>query len=347
MIKKKNNTFDSVIGTSDVMVRAKTLARKGAKTNVPILLSGDSGVGKEIFARAIHMESDRSEKPFVVVNCGALPGNLVESILFGHVKGAFTDAIEDHAGKFMEANGGTIFLDEIGELPLEIQVKLLRVLQENEVDPVGGEKVHKIDVRIISATNKNLEELVANGKFREDLFYRVNVFPVEIPLLNKRQGDIQTLVSHFVQKVCDREGRMIKSLTTNAIMLLNSYHWPGNVRQLENAVMRAVILSDGDMITDRDFPQILEDIKRLAKENKRKNRRADDLIRELDIPKEFHHVSIYDEKANVYELDYIETIMIRYAFIRYKGKMTEIARRLGIGRSTLYRKAAEIGLLDE
>ncbi|WP_438993114.1 sigma-54 interaction domain-containing protein [Pseudemcibacter sp.] len=329
------------------MVRAKTLARKGAKTNVPILLSGDSGVGKEIFARATHMESDRSEKPFVVVNCGALPENLVESILFGHVKGAFTDAIEDHAGKFTEANEGTIFLEEIGELPLDIQVKLLRVLQENEVDPVGGEKVHKIDVRIISATNKNLQELVANGQFREDLFYRVNVFPVEIPLLNKRQGDIQTLVSHFVQKVCDREGRMIKSLTTNATMLLNSYHWPGNVRQLENAVMRAVILSDGDMITDKDFPQILEDIKRLAKENKRKNRRADDLIRELDIPKEFHYVTIYDEKANVRRLDHIENIMIRYAFVRYKGKMTEIARRQGMGRSTLYRKAAEIGLLDE
>lgn len=329
------------------MVRAKTLARKGAKTNVPILLSGDSGVGKEIFARAIHMESDRSEKPFVVVNCGALPENLVESILFGHVKGAFTDAIEDHAGKFTEVNEGTIFLDEIGELTLDIQVKLLRVLQENEVDPVGGEKVHKIDVRIISATNKNLQELVANGQFREDLFYRVNVFPVEIPLLNKRQGDIQTLVSHFVQKVCDREGCMIKSFTTNATMLLNSYHWPGNVRQLENAVMRAVILSDGDMITDKDFPQILEDIKRLAKENKRKNRRADDLIRELDIPKEFHYVTIYDEKANVRRLDHIENIMIRYAFVRYKGKMTEIARRLGMGRSTLYRKAAEIGLLDE
>ncbi|MDC1090130.1 sigma-54 dependent transcriptional regulator [Emcibacteraceae bacterium] len=335
MIKKKNNTFDSVIGTSDVMVRAKTLARKGAKTNVPILLSGDSGVGKEIFARAIHIESDRSEKPFVVVNCGALPENLVESILFGHVKGAFTDAIEDHAGKFTEANEGTIFLDEIGELPLDIQVKLLRVLQENEVDPVGGEKVHKIDVRIISATNKNLQELVANGQFREDLFYRVNVFPVEIPLLNKRQGDIQTLVSHFVKKVCDREGRMIKSLTTNATMLLNSYHWPGNVRQLENAVMRAVILSDGDMITDKDFPQILEDIKRLAKVSKRKNRRADDLIRELDIPKEFHYVTIYDEKANVRRLDHIENIMIRYAFVRYKGKMTEIARRLGMGISTL------------
>ena len=347
MIKKKNNTFDSVIGTSDVMVRAKTLARKGAKTNVPILLSGDSGVGKEIFARAIHIESDLSEKPFVVVNCGALPENLVESILFGHVKGAFTDAIEDHAGKFTEANEGTIFLDEIGELPLDIQVKLLRVPQENEVDPVGGEKVHKIDVRIISATNKNLQELVANGQFREDLFYRVNVFPVEIPLLNKRQGDIQTLVSHFVQKVCDREGRMIKSLTTNATMLLNSYHWPGNVRQLENAVMRAVILSDGDMITDKDFPQILEDIKRLAKVNKRKNRRADDLIRELDIPKEFHYVTIYDEKANVRRLDHIENIMIRYAFVRYKRKITEIARRLGMGISTLYRKAAEIGLLDE
>ena len=351
MIKKNINininAFDSVIGTSDVMVRAKTLARKGAKTSVPILLSGDSGVGKEVFARAIHIESDRKDKPFVVVNCGALPENLVESILFGHAKGAFTDANEDHSGKFVDADGGTIFLDEIGELRLDIQVKLLRVLQESEVDPVGGETLKKVDVRIISATNKDLEDSVSKGQFREDLYYRINVFPVEIPLLNKRQGDIQTLVSHFVQKVCEREGRLIKSLTTNAIMLLNSYHWPGNVRQLENAVMRAVILSDGDMITEKDFPQILNDIKRLAKENKRKNRRVDDLIRELDIPKEFHHVSIYDEKTNVYRLDHIENTMIRYAFVRYKGKMTEIAKRLGIGRSTLYRKAADLGLLDE
>ncbi|MCP5381931.1 MAG: sigma-54-dependent Fis family transcriptional regulator [Kordiimonadaceae bacterium] len=343
----KPNAFSKIIGSSEVMRKAIMLAHKGAETDVPMLLEGESGVGKEIFAKAIHLSSNRADKPFIVVNCGALPANLVESILFGHAKGAFTDAKEDHAGKFVDANGGTIFLDEIGELPLELQVKLLRVLQEGEVDPVGGEGTVPVDVRVISATNKNLESLTASGKFREDLYYRLNVFPVFLPPLNKRNGDIQTLAAHFIQKICKKEDRAIKSLTTNAIMLLNSYHWPGNVRQLENVVLRAVILSEGEMITEKDFPQILADIERMANENKKHNRRIDDLKRTLEIPKEFHNTSIYDENADVYSIDYIEGLMIRYAYIRYEGRMTEIAKRLNIGRSTLYRKATEMGLLGE
>lgn len=342
----KELAFNKIIGSSDVMSKAILLARKGAKTDVPILISGESGVGKEVFARAIHRASNRSDKPFIVVNCGALPANLVESILFGHVRGAFTDAKDDHAGKFVDADGGTIFLDEIGELPLDLQVKLLRVLQEGEVDPVGAEKIVSVDVRLISATNKRLEELISEGSFREDLYYRLNVFPVSLPLLHKRKGDIQTLAVHFIQKICKKEQRDVKALTTNAVMLLNSYHWPGNVRQLENVVLRAVILSDGEMITEKDFPQVKDDIDRIASENKKHNRRIDDLKRTLEIPKEFHNISIYDDKADVYEIDYIEQMMIKYAFIRYDGKMTEIARRLKIGRSTLYRKVEELGLLD-
>ncbi|MBT6035139.1 MAG: sigma-54-dependent Fis family transcriptional regulator [Kordiimonadaceae bacterium] len=345
--QEKELAFNKIIGSSDVMSKAILLARKGAKTDVPILISGQSGVGKEVFARAIHKSSGRSDEPFIVVNCGALPANLVESILFGHVRGAFTDAKEDHSGKFVDAHGGTIFLDEIGELPLDLQVKLLRVLQEGEVDPVGGEKIITVDVRVISATNKKLEDLVLEGTFREDLYYRLNVFPVSLPPLNKRKGDIQTLAVHFIQKICKKEKRDVKALTTNAVMLLNSYHWPGNVRQLENVVLRAVILSEGEMITDKDFPQIIADIERIASINKKHNRRIDDLKKTLEIPKEFHNVSIYDENADVFPIEYIEQMMIKYAFIRHKGKMTEIARRLKIGRSTLYRKVDELGLLEE
>ncbi len=344
--KDSESAFDKIIGNSEAMSKAIMLARKGAKTDVPVLLEGESGVGKEVFARAIHKNSSRSTKPFIVVNCGALPSNLVESILFGHAKGAFTDAKEDHAGKFIDADGGTIFLDEIGELPLDLQVKLLRVLQEGEVDPVGGSGTVSVDVRVISATNKKLEELVKAGAFREDLYYRLDVFPVSLPPLRSRNGDIQTLTSHFIKKICEKENRPIKSLTTNAIMLLNGYHWPGNVRQLENVVLRAVILSEGEMITEHDFPQVTADIERMAEENRRHNRRTEDLIKSLEIPKEFHNTAIYDDNADVYPIDYIEKMMIKYAYIRYEGKMTEIAKRLKIGRSTLYRKVEEMGLFD-
>ena len=345
--KEQADAFGAIIGKSEQMMAAVKLARKGALTDVPILLEGESGVGKEVFARAIHKGSKRAEKPVIVVNCGALPANLVESILFGHAKGAFTDAKDDHSGKFVDADGGTIFLDEIGELPLDLQVKLLRVLQEGEVDPVGSASTVKVDVRVISATNKKLETLIRSGAFREDLYYRLNVFPVPIPPLNKRADDIQLLTNYFISEVCKRENHPIKKLTTNAIMLLNSYHWPGNVRQLENVVLRAVILSEGEMITEKDFPQILADIERMDNERKLHNRRTDDLIKSLEIPEEFHNISIYDGNADVHRIDFIEKMMIKYAYLRYDGRMTEIAKRLAIGRSTLYRKVEEMGLLDD
>ncbi len=344
---KQTDAFGSIIGKSEQMMAAVKLARKGALTDVPILLEGESGVGKEIFARAIHKASNRAEKPIVVVNCGALPANLVESILFGHAKGAFTDAKDDHSGKFVDANGGTIFLDEIGELPLDLQVKLLRVLQEGEVDPVGSASTVKVDVRVISATNKKLDTLIKSGAFREDLYYRLNVFPVPLPPLNKRADDIQLLTNYFINEICARENRPIKELTTNAIMLLNSYHWPGNVRQLENVVLRAVILSEGEMITEKDFPQILADIEQMDNEKKQHNRRTDDLIKSMEIPEEFHNICIYDGNADVHSIDFIEKMMIKYAYLRYDGRMTEIAKRLAIGRSTLYRKVEEMGLLDD
>ncbi|VAX05732.1 Response regulatory protein, partial [hydrothermal vent metagenome] len=248
--------FSDLIGASEAMNKVIHLARKGAASHIPILLEGESGVGKEVFARAIQGESDRSGKAFVVVNCGAIPRNLVESILFGHEKGAFTGAMEKHAGKFVEADGGTLFLDEIGELPLDLQVKLLRVLQEGQVDPLGSNEPVDVDVRLISATNRTLKDMVKLGEFREDLFYRLNIFPIRLPPLRDRKGDIERLIPYFIENICISEGCISKEIAADAMALLTSYNWPGNVRQLENALFRAVILSEGSMISSVDFPQI-------------------------------------------------------------------------------------------
>ena len=232
------------------------LAERAAKSNIPILVEGESGVGKEVLARAIQGSSDRKGKPFVTVNCGAIPHNLVESILFGHEKGAFTGATERHVGKFVEAHGGTLFLDEVGELPLDAQVKLLRAIQEGEVDPVGGKKSVRVDIRIISATNKSLLEQVKRGEFREDLYYRLNVFPITLPPLRQRREDIADLARGFLARFAAEEGKKLRGIAAEALALLGGYDWPGNVRQLENAMFRAVVLADGDELTVAEFPQI-------------------------------------------------------------------------------------------
>ena len=212
-------SFRDIVSRSEEMERIIRLGERAAKSNIPILLEGESGVGKELVARAIQGSSDRKGKPFVTVNCGALPENLVESILFGHEKGAFTGATEKHAGKFLEANGGTLFLDEIGELPLQTQVKLLRALQEGEVDPVGGKRSMRVDIRLISATNQNLIELVKQGKFREDLYYRLNVFPITIPPLRARKSDIPDLTRRFTARFAAEEGKRLRGLSAEAVAL--------------------------------------------------------------------------------------------------------------------------------
>src|SRR5690606_30809955 len=227
-----------------------------AKSSIPVLITGESGVGKEVIARALHGASDRAGKPFIAVNCGALPANLIESILFGHEKGAFTGAHEKHAGKFVEANGGTLFLDEIGELPLDMQVKLLRALQEGEVDPVGGKRPVKVDVRIVSATNRDPAQQVKEGAFREDLFYRLNVFPIEAPALRERREDIPALVEHFIARFNVEEGKRVAGCSPETLALLQGHDWPGNVRQLENAVYRALVLADSPLLQPHDFPAI-------------------------------------------------------------------------------------------
>src|SRR6195952_4040872 len=249
-------TFADIITRSETMAAVLRTAQKAAGSTIPVLIEGESGVGKELFARAIHGSGERRAKPFVAVNCGAIPDNLVESILFGHEKGAFTGATERHTGKFLEATGGTLFLDEVGELPLPAQVKLLRALQEGEVEPVGGRKPVKVDVRIVSATNRNLIDDVKSGRFREDLFYRLHVFPITVPTLRERPEDIPDLVRHFLARFSAEEGKRIRVVSGEAVDMLQSYAWPGNVRQLENAVFRAVVLAEGDAIGVDEFPQI-------------------------------------------------------------------------------------------
>ena len=335
--------FKDLIAKSLVMRQAIMLAERAAQSNIPILIEGESGVGKEVMARAIQGASERRGKPFVAVNCGAIPENLVESILFGHEKGAFTGATEKRLGKFQEANGGTLFLDEIGELPLDMQVKLLRAIQEGEVDPVGGKKPVKIDFRLISATNRDLHEQVERGEFREDLYYRLNVFPLALPSLRERREDIPELVEHFIEKFAAEEGRSIRGIEPSALEVLCEHGWPGNVRQLENTVYRAVVLSDREILTLHDFPQLVASVGRSEDVETPASPTLDGegLHPRPPIAEGF---SPYDQDGNLRTLAEVEGEMIELAIRKYDGRMSEVARRLGIGRSTLYRMVRELGL---
>src|SRR2546429_7134160 len=249
-------TFSDIITRSEAMGSVLRTAQKATSSSIPVLIEGESGVGKELFARAIHGSGERKSKPFVAVNCGAIPDNLVESTLFGHERGAFTGATERHFGKFVEASGGTLFLDEIGELPLAAQVKLLRAIQEGEVDSVGGKKPIRGAASLISAADRSLLTAVKEGRFREDLFYRLHVFPILVPPLREHPEDIPDLVRHFLARFSVEEGKRIRAVSAAAMSLLCTQAWPGNVRQLENAVFRAVVLAEGDEIGVSEFPQL-------------------------------------------------------------------------------------------
>ncbi|MES1201228.1 MAG: sigma-54 dependent transcriptional regulator [Pseudomonadota bacterium] len=355
-------SFDDMVAAAPAMAPVMRMGKRAAASTIPVLITGESGVGKELLARAIQGASDRAGKPFVTVNCGAIPENLVESILFGHVKGSFTGAVDNHAGKFAEANGGTLFLDEVGELPLDMQVKLLRVLQEGEVDPVGAKRPVKVDVRIISATNKDLAKLVADGLFREDLYYRLNVFPIEAPPLRERKEDIPTLVQRFITRFNAEEGRNVHGASDATMHMLMGFEWPGNVRQLENAVFRAVILCEGELLQPEDFPQIsgLKPLLSAANDTHPANipAPANDhhqfaqaqasftqaVAAAVDVPQA---VAIFDKGGHLRQLEQIERDLIELAIDHYSGHMSEVARRLGIGRSTLYRKLREYGLEEK
>lgn len=245
--------FSSLIGKSRKFLDTLERAKMVGSTDTSVLILGESGTGKELIAHSIHKVSTRRYKPFVVVNCGTLPTNLIESDLFGHEKGSFTGAVTKREGKFELADGGTIFLDEIGELPLELQVKFLRVLQEREIEPIGG-KPKKINVRVLAATNKDLEEEVAAGRFRIDLYYRLNVFPLVLPALRERKEDIPLLANYFLKKYSTEEGKKIAELSTEVTDMLMRYNWPGNIRELENTIQRNVVLAKGDMIDSIEMP---------------------------------------------------------------------------------------------
>ncbi|HEY5962600.1 MAG TPA: sigma-54 dependent transcriptional regulator [Xanthobacteraceae bacterium] len=343
-------TFADIITRSETMAAVLRTAQKAAASSIPVLVEGESGVGKELFARAIHGTSERKSRPFVAVNCGAIPDNLVESILFGHEKGAFTGATERHMGKFVEANGGTLFLDEIGELPLAAQVKLLRALQEGTVEAVGGRKPVKVDVRIVSATNRKLLDLVKRGAFREDLFYRLHVLPLTIPPLRLRREDIPHLLRHFLARFAAEENRTITGISGEAVAYLTQLDWPGNIRQLENTVYRAVVMSESDQLSLPDFPPA-----------------TGQLVPETDVPHgepliiapstapamvsgseipiapvgHAGSLAMLTATGEVRPLEEMENEIIRFAISHYRGQMSEVARRLKIGRSTLYRKLDE------
>ncbi|MEC8532744.1 MAG: sigma-54 dependent transcriptional regulator [Pseudomonadota bacterium] len=335
-------SFDDIIGDSAPMRMVKALGARAAKSSIPVLITGESGVGKEVIARALHGAGDRAGKPFVAVNCGALPANLAESILFGHEKGAFTGAVDKTLGKFREADGGTLFLDEIGELPLDLQVKLLRALQEGEIDPVGGKRPVKIDVRIVSATNRDPAQQVKDGAFREDLFYRLNVFPIEAPSLRDRREDIPALIDHFIARFNAEEGRRIAGSAPETLAMLQAYDWPGNVRQLENAVFRAIVLADSPFLQPYDFPSISGVAAPLPDATPTPPAAAPSYADLPPLPEQ--PIRILDDRGHLRTLEDIERDLIQHAIEVYAGHMSEIARRLGIGRSTLYRKVREQGL---
>jgi DNA-binding NtrC family response regulator len=350
-------TFADIITRSETMTAVLRTAQKAATSGIPVLIEGESGVGKELFARAIHGSSERKSKPFVAVNCGAIPDNLVESILFGHERGAFTGATERHTGKFVEASGGTLFLDEISELPLTAQVKLLRALQEGAVEAVGGRKPVKVDVRIISATNRNLLDHVKRGHFREDLFYRLHVLPLTVPPLRARREDIPHLLRHFLARFGAEENRTISGISGEAMAHLAQLEWPGNIRQLENAVYRAVVMSEGDQLGLADFPLAAAQPAVTVQPHSEPlvlspalHPTAPALVSGSDIPiaplPTGGTLSMLNNAGDVRPLEEMEHEIIRFAISHYRGQMSEVARRLKIGRSTLYRKLDETSTED-
>lgn len=306
----KQYTFSEIVGQSESLQKVFSIVQKVADTNAAVLIQGESGTGKELVARAIHFNSGRAAKPFLAVNCGALPESLLESELFGHVKGAFTGAIADKKGLFRSASGGTLFLDEIGEMAVPLQVKLLRVLQEQEVTPVGSSDPVRFDTRIIAATNKDLEAEVAENNFREDLFYRLNVIEISISSLRERRDDIPLLIKHFAAKSARNQNAEEKDVTSEAMSALMNYSWPGNVRELENAVERAFILSGDEIDADSLPPRIRSDAGHIYSET-----------------------SGYRPSLEQTEQQYVFEIMAAV-----KNDKTEAAKILGIDLSTLYRK---------
>ena len=325
--------FDEIVGSAPDFRAALAIAAKAARARVAVLVEGESGVGKEVVAEAIHAASPRAKKAMTTINCGAIPANLVESDLVGHEQGAFTGAFERKIGKLVHAEGGTLFVDEIDAMPLEAQAKLMRFLQTSEVHPIGARHFREVDVRIIAATNRVLADEVEAGRFREDLYFRLNAVHVTIPPLRERTGDIPALARHLLARIARQPGLRQLGITDDALTLLMGYDWPGNVRQLQNALFRAAVLCEGDALTREDFPQLAS----LAERQHRAGPAAVQIAASGG-------VTLFEADGNLRPLEAIEADVIRLAIGHYRGRMTEVARRLGIGRSTLYRKLSELGI---
>ncbi|MAW61740.1 MAG: hypothetical protein CMJ94_13040 [Planctomycetes bacterium] len=323
--RRRSNGFESLVGKSAGVERVKQLLKRAVGNDVTVLLEGESGTGKEVFARALHAEGPRASGPFVAVNCGAIPENLIESQLFGHARGSFTGAVQDHAGFFEQADGGTILLDEIGELPLAAQVRLLRVLQERTIQRVGDREPRRVNVRVVAATNRNLESMAKSDRFRLDLFYRLAVFPVTLPPLRERDQDVVLLAEAFLERTCRRLDRSRLHLDERARQAILQYQWPGNVRELENAIERACLLATGEQITASDLPDAVLDhlLGEDAGGSETNPHQGSDRVRPLA-----------DEERD----------LILRALELTDWNLSQAAQQLGIGRATIYRKIDRYGL---
>ena len=319
MRRDLSNKFQNLVGKSKVMKEIFDLIESIADARSTVMLTGASGTGKELVARAIHYSSKRSEGPFIKLNCAALPENLVEAELFGYEKGAFTDAKKTNRGRFELADGGTLLLDEISEMPMNLQAKLLRVIQEREFERIGSSHTISVDVRIIATSNSNLKEYIRNGRFREDLFYRLNVIPINISLLEDRKEDIPLLVDHFIAKYNRENSKQIAGLDSTALRLLMKYHWPGNVRELENLVERAVVTSKFQVLSEDDFPADLA-LGPIADE-----------LPSLRVPMKLEEGSKY---------------LILKTLEKFNGNKTKAAEALGITTRTIRNKLAEYRTVD-
>ncbi len=340
----ENNKFskqykqDEIVGESQSMQEVYKAIGRVADSDATVLIRGESGTGKELVARAVYLHSNRKSKPFVVVNCAAIPENLLESELFGHEKGAFTDAVSKHIGKFEQARNGTIFLDEIGDMSLSLQAKLLRVLQEKTFERVGGHETFTSIARILAATNRNLEQLVANNKFREDLFYRLNVVTIMIPPLRDRKEDIPLLVSYFIAKYSKKYGKAVQGVSENVIKIFIDYNWPGNVRELENAIARGVIITSAPLIMEEHLPPEL--IKRI-----KKTTNQDAKISKKNTEPNSAKAEGEKEVTPLPEaIAKLEKEMIMKALEKSKGNKTKAAKMLGISRKSLFNKIRDYKL---
>ncbi|USI72384.1 sigma-54-dependent transcriptional regulator [Sphingomonas morindae] len=330
--------MEQIVGETPAFRSAIQIAANAAQARVPVLIEGERGTGREMLAEALHAASPRAQRPLVVLDCGAVPSNVIDSDLFGHERGAFAGAFERKLGRFYEADGGTLFLDEISALPLDTQARLLAAIDSGRIWPLGARGWVEVDVRVIAASRVPLAEEVAAGRFREDLLYRLAGVFVAIPPLRERMEDLPALVHHLLARIAQQPGLRELAIADDALELLAAYDWPGNVRQLQNALFRAAVLSDGDELTTADFPQIAQE----SFARRRPGRAAAPGARRPGAPQS--GVPLYTPEGHLRPLDEIEADVIRLAIAHYRGRMSEVARRLGIGRSTLYRKLGDLGI---